>query len=359
MAVDRWWSKARGWHGGNRPAPALAASALLAAPGFLTGSWYPGVLALLIGPLLACVHLDTRRTAAVAAWSLLLALAAGTARQRATTPGFAVEFLILLAGSALAVHSAGRRTAAEHALARAERVARESQQAILRPVSARLGGVDVCTRHHCPVPGASVGGDLYDIAHTPFGVRLLIGDVRGHSLAALGTTAAAIRAFRDLAYLTPGLADLATAMDARLSPGLGPEDFVTAVLAEFAPGEVRLVNCGHPPPVRVGKRVRLLEPPEPALPLGLHPTPRQHRVYLQSDDRLLFYTDGLSEARAADGTDFALLERVGEALSEPSPADALDVLHGMVTAHTGGPPTDDLALILCQSANATALAPIS
>ncbi len=29
------------------------------------------------------------------------------------------------------------------------------------------------------------------------------------------------------------------------------EDFVTVILAEFGPGEVRMVNCGHHPPVKL------------------------------------------------------------------------------------------------------------
>ncbi|MEU7484158.1 PP2C family protein-serine/threonine phosphatase [Streptomyces sp. NPDC042319] len=342
------------WREWSRLALAVGVSTFLAVLNASAGSWSPGIAALLIGPLLACIRLDTRRTAAVAAWSLLLALAAGAAQRRVSTPGFVVEFLVLLAGSTLAVRNAAQYTATETALARAMEVAHASQNAILHPVSAQLGSVSVCTRHHSPVPGASAGGDLYDIVHTPYGTRLLIGDVRGHSLDALVTTAATIRAFRDLAYLTPGLADLAGALDARISPSLGPEDFVTAVLAEFTPGEVRLVNCGHPAPIRLGNQIKLLEPPEFALPLGLHPTPRLHRVFLQPGDQLLFYTDGLTEARDAKGTAFPLLERVGDTLTAPSPSDALDALYGMVTAHTGGPLTDDLALILCQPADAPA-----
>lgn len=353
MAVGKWWREpsTRKWRRRSRLALALGVPSSLAAVSALTDGWPLGAAALLIGPVLSCVRLDARHTAAAAVWALLLALSAGSVRHPVWTPGFGLEFLVLLAGGGLAVRGAARHTADAVALARATEVAHAAQGAILRPISGTLGTIEVCTLHHCPAHGASVCGDLYDIVHTPYGARLLIGDVRGHSLDALRTTAAAIQAFRDLAYVTPGLADVAGGMDARLAPSLGPEDFVTAVLAEFAPGEVRIVNCGHPSPVRVGTRIRLLEPPEPALPLGLHPTPRPHRVFLQHGDRLLFYTDGLSEARDASGADFPLLERVGEALSAPSPADALAALFEMASAHTGCPPADDLALVLCQPAD--------
>ncbi|MEB8340759.1 PP2C family protein-serine/threonine phosphatase [Streptomyces endophyticus] len=351
MAMSRGWRVAVSRRlTGNRLAltAAVVGSALVAALDTMADGWTPGAVALLIGPLLVCAHLGTRRTAAVAAWSLVLALGAAATHQRVAPPDFAAQFLALLAGSALAVRNAARHTAVALALARTTEVARVSQRALLRPVSVQFGGVTVRTRHHCPIPGSSTGGDLYDIVHTPYGARLLIGDVRGHGLDALGTAAATIGAFRDLAYLTPALGDLAEALDARISPDLGPEDFVTAIFAEFAPGEVRLVNCGHPAPVRLGKQIRLLEPPECALPLGLHPTPRPHRVFLQNGDRLLFYTDGLTEARDANGTVFPLLDQVGDALAAPAPSDALDALYDRVTAHADGPLTDDLALVLCQ-----------
>ncbi|MFP3991841.1 PP2C family protein-serine/threonine phosphatase [Streptomyces sp. E11-3] len=347
--VGRWWreTSTRSWRSRGRLVLALGVSVLLAVLSGL-GSWQLGVAVLVIGPVLACARLDARRTAAVSGWALSLALGAGAARGLMLTPGFGIEFLVLLAGGTLAVRDAARRTANAAALARATDVAHASQNAILRPMSVELGGIEVCAQHRCAVQGASVCGDLYDVVHTPYGVRLLIGDVRGHDLDALRATAATIGAFKDLAYLTPGLADLATALDARLTPELGPEDFVTAVLAEFAPGEVRIVNCGHPAPIRAGKQVRLLEPLEPAPPLGLHPKPQPQRFYLQSGDRLLFYTDGLSEARDANGAEFPLLERVSDAMAALSPSDALDTLYEMVATHTGRAPTDDIALALCQ-----------
>ncbi|MGE6734950.1 PP2C family protein-serine/threonine phosphatase, partial [Streptomyces sp. NPDC059900] len=328
-------------------------SLLLAALGMIPVGRPTGIAVLLIGPVIACVWSSARRTAAVACWTVLLAVTAGVLRRLLGTPGFCLEFVVLVAGGALAVLNAARHTERKAALSRAAEVASASQSALLQPLSVEADGIEVCTRHHSPVRGASVCGDLYDVVQTPYGTRLIVGDVRGHGLDALRTTAAALRAFRDLAYLTPGLADLATAMDARLAPGLGSEDFVTAVFAEFAPGEVRLVNCGHPPPLRVGKRVKLLEPPQPALPLGLRTAPLPHRVYLQPGERLLFYTDGLSEARDGEGVEFPLLPRAAEALAQPSNSDALDALYAMAVAHTGRPLTDDVVLVLCRATGVT------
>jgi serine phosphatase RsbU (regulator of sigma subunit) len=82
--------------------------------------------------------------------------------------------------------------------------------------------------------------------------------------------------------------------------------------------------------------------------LGLHPDPHQYRVRLQPGDRLLLYTDGLTEARAPDDTPFALLTECATALDEPIPDAALHTLYDRLLAHTGGALTDDLALVLCQ-----------
>ncbi|MER7399190.1 PP2C family protein-serine/threonine phosphatase [Streptomyces sp. NPDC000151] len=339
-------------------AVALVVSLLLAVLNVVTGGRTPGVTALVIGPLLVCPRHDAHHTAALAAWALLLALAAGTAHGLVTTPRFALDYLLLLATSALTVRTAAAHTARGAELKQVTEVARAAQSAIMHPVSARVGDIEVCTRQHCAVERASVAGDVYDAVHTPYGPRVLIADVSGHDLACLRTTAQVIGAFRELAQLTPELPDLARKLDARLAPELGPEEFVTALFAEFAPGEVRLVNCGHPAPLRAGERIRLLESPTgPATPLGLQPAPRLQRFRLDPGDRLLFYTDGLSEARDPAGADFPLLEHGPAALAAPSSFEALDALYGAVVAHVGAPLTDDLTLVLCRPTELRAPAP--
>ncbi|WP_405640962.1 PP2C family protein-serine/threonine phosphatase [Streptomyces sp. NBC_00019] len=140
---------------------------------------------------------------------------------------------------------------------------------------------------------------------------------------------------------------------------MGPEDFVTVVLAEFAPGELRLVNCGHPAPLRVGAGLDLLEPGESAPPLGLGPRPSQYRHRLDDGDRILFYTDGLTEARDRDGTPFRLLDEAAHTLRDPLPEQALDALHARLTAHIGRLPADDLTLVLCRPELAGAPLPVT
>ncbi|WP_306321713.1 MULTISPECIES: PP2C family protein-serine/threonine phosphatase [unclassified Streptomyces] len=284
----------------------------------------------------------------------LMALAACTARQLTvptSTPllSYVVEYAVLLVGGLAAVRVAARSTANAAALTRATEAARVAQAAILRPVSARFGGIDVCTRHHCPVRESTLGGDVYDVVRTPFGPRVFIGDVRGHGLEAVRVSAAAVGAYRDLAYTVPSLAGLVRGLDEAIAPYLGPEDFITAVFAEFGPGELRLVNCGHPAPLRVGSQVKFLEPKDASTPLGLAPDPEQRLFWLQPGDRVLFYTDGLIEARDASGADFPLADHAERVIAPMLPEEALDALYAEVTAHVGAPLTDDVALVLCEA----------
>jgi hypothetical protein len=301
----------------------------------------------------ACIRLGVRHTVLACCWSAVLGLAMGIDDRTVQTFAFAVHWSGLLFGCALTVYAARQRERLVATLDRAREVARITQEAVLRPISRTLGGTQVCTRHHSAALESTVGGDLYDVAVTPFGLRVLVGDVRGHGLDALRLTADTIAGFRELAYTAPDLTTLTADLDARLAPELGPEDFVTAVLAEFAPGEVRLVNCGHPAPLRAGHRIELLEPLVTAPPLGLCPDPRQYRVRLQPGDRLLLYTDGLTEARDPEGAPFPLLGEAALALREPLPDEALHALYARLIAHTGSALADDLALVLCQPMEAT------
>ncbi|MFC7303921.1 PP2C family protein-serine/threonine phosphatase [Streptomyces monticola] len=301
--------------------------------------------ALLLGPLFAAARLDVRATARVGGCVLAVGVITGLATLRLAPHDVAVRAMVLAAGGLLAVYAARLRAAREAALVR---VGQAVQRAVLPPEAVRTGGMDIATRYVSAAREAVIGGDVVVAANSPYGLRVVVGDVRGHDLHAVRLAATAAAAFRDLAYVTPRLPDLAARLDAAIGAHLTTEDFVTGVIAEFAPGEVRLVNCGHPAPLRINCRLEPLEPAEPAPPLGLHPRPRQQRFRLADGERLLLYTDGLIEARSPQGAAFPLDERVREALSRPALRDCLDAVHDLAVAHADGPLTDDLALVVCQ-----------
>jgi phosphoserine phosphatase RsbU/P len=228
------------------------------------------------------------------------------------------------------------------------------QRAILRPLPAEFGGVAFASHYQSATKQALVGGDLYDVAMTQYGPRFIIGDVKGKGLDAVGRCATVLAVFRELAVAEPDLVTLATEMDARISKELEIEDFVTVILADFVPGEVRIVNCGHHPPVKVpGKgpggpaELQPMAPAQPAPPLGLHPRPARQDIPLQPGDRLLFYTDGLVETRDHQGRFFDLGQQtIAEALSEPDLDAAIRQLVGLHLEHAGGRLADDVLLVL-------------
>lgn len=203
-----------------------------------------------------------------------------------------------------------------------------------------------------PACGTGPGGDVHDTVLTPAGPRIVVADVKGHGPGAAPLAALFLAAFRDTAVTEDDPVRLARVLDARLRPHLGEEDFVTLLLADFHADEVRLVNCGHPAPLRVGHRLTPLTPPRPSPPLGLGPDPRLQRAGLLPDQRLLLHTDGLTDARAADGTCFPLDRRALAALRAPTVDQGLDQLMDLLHRHTGRTAqADDLTAILVQTAS--------
>ena len=202
-----------------------------------------------------------------------------------------------------------------------------------------------------------VGGDIYDVASTAYGTRVLIGDVQGKGLPALGTGIAVIGAFREAAHREPTLAGLVGAMeeatrrhnaDAAHTGEL--ERFVTALVLGFGPdAEVRVVDCGHLPAYLIGEsgpsRVRLAEV---GVPLGLADLVaaprRESRFVFPPGSTLVLYTDGLSEARDGDGSFYPLEQRLGlfAGLTAHGLAAALSE---DVRAYSGGR-KDDLAILV-------------
>ncbi|OKH98907.1 hypothetical protein A6A06_25185 [Streptomyces sp. CB02923] len=332
---------------------ALFAGVPIAAGDLALGAAHSLVGLLLICTLLAATRLDGPRTGSVALYVVLLAAGVAVWEGDLGERDVLVRLTVLVLGGAYATWSAAQRVSREGELTETSSVA---QRAILQPASFRLGGVAVCARYHSASPQALIGGDLYAFAHTAAGLRLLIGDVRGKGLQAVRLSAAAITFFRDSAYTHPDLPAVLDATDRRLVPLLGPEDFVTALAAEFAAAaqpdatRVRLANCGHHPPLLLpaGAPPRLLAPAEPTTPLGLRPTPLVQDVALGPGDRMLFYTDGLAEARSPQGVMVDLAD-LRSACSRAALDEAADAVQEALLRHTDGALADDVAFILVES----------
>jgi serine phosphatase RsbU (regulator of sigma subunit) len=199
---------------------------------------------------------------------------------------------------------------------------------------------------------ARIGGDLYEVISTPGGVRLILGDVLGKGLDAVRTANMVLGAYREAAYEAADLVEIAARIERSMSNQAPEQEFVTAVLAEIRPcaGEIEILSCGHPAPLLV--REGAAEPAEslaPGLPLGLSslgPGCRVSRTWpFGPGDQVLFYTDGISEARDQAGAFFPM-SACGPILAGNDPEQALDFLRGQVERHVGHTLTDDAALLL-------------
>ncbi|MEU1404325.1 PP2C family protein-serine/threonine phosphatase [Streptomyces sp. NPDC005728] len=266
-----------------------------------------------------------------------------------------------------------------HALLRELRQARQvagaAQSVLLRPLPPRLDGLNMAAAQLSADRGAAIGGDLYEAVATEHGVRVVMGDVRGHGLAALGTVAAVLGSFREAAHDEAELARVLRRLERAHARHLrersrsdhpssgqdpGPpvaEEFVTVLLLEITrDGEVRALNCGHPWPYLLrGTRVEPFTGGDPLPPLGTFPLPAelvaQPCGQLLPGDSLVLFTDGAEDARDCHGRFFSLPTALREAV-RGHPVTPQTVLRTVFTAllhHTSGRPTDDVALLVLRN----------
>ncbi|WP_408056410.1 PP2C family protein-serine/threonine phosphatase [Streptomyces mesophilus] len=257
-------------------------------------------------------------------------------------------------------------------LASARNIAVAAQRAVLPEPAARIGGLEVAARYEAAQADAFIGGDLYAVQDTPHGVRMIVGDVRGKGLGAVEAVAVVIGAFREASEQEATLEAVALRLERALAregtrrDGLDAvEGFTTAVLAEISHEHdaVRLINRGHPEPLLLHPdgRLRILAPEQAALPLGMSDLAswpdRAVTADLPAGAMLLFYTDGLSEARSAEGVFYDPAARL-EGRMFPGPDALLSALVDEVREHTGGGATDDMALLaIARPAARTAMSP--
>jgi serine phosphatase RsbU (regulator of sigma subunit) len=240
----------------------------------------------------------------------------------------------------------------ETELSQAREIADITQRVLLRQVPCRAGPVRLAAWYRSAFTGARVGGDLYEVVSTPGHVRLVIGDVEGRGLPALQAAATVLGVFREAAYQEDSLCAIADRIEASLARQFDTERFATAILAQISPdgGKVDLLNCGHPAPLLLGPaRPQCIGVGTADLPLGLGalgPGPRMEMtIPFDSGEGILFYTDGISEARNKTGDFFPLAD--SPALrGRPDPDTLIDRLSTEVTQYVGHAPDDDAALLL-------------
>ncbi|MFJ9811206.1 PP2C family protein-serine/threonine phosphatase [Streptomyces sp. NPDC101158] len=264
----------------------------------------------------------------------------------------------IIAVTVAAAYGSHVRLQRERTLFHVRLVADAAQQVVLRPLPRRFQNVEIESLYLSAAAEARIGGDFYEVIDTPYGVRLLIGDVRGKGLPAVGAAAAIVNAFREAAYGEASMTDIARRLDASCArhnaahpPEAPMERFATALLVEIPHqgSRITIVNCGHPPPlIRNLTSVRVLEPSDPSPLLSLAELiGDRYRVDafdFSPGDVLLLYTDGIAETRARDGEFFPLTAWMRQQPSVP-PRDLLTALHHDLLRHSRGNLDDDIAAL--------------
>ncbi|MES4903647.1 MULTISPECIES: PP2C family protein-serine/threonine phosphatase [unclassified Streptomyces] len=310
----------------------------------------------------------------------------------------------LMVGASIAVARLLRDR--EELLTQVRATGEAAQRALLRELPLRSGDVVVDGFYVSSQQGALVGGDIYEVVDTPYGPRVLIGDVQGKGLRTLGAGAAVLTAFREAAYHLRSLSGGVDAMEvglrrynashARERNGSEEERFVTALVfgvewdgpapaaespvespaespaapparppADARPGtpadaadpmgtaHLVLIDCGHVQPylLHADGTVSELDSAEPGLPLGLGdltgaPRPVQ-RVPVQPGTRVLACTDGVTEARCPTGEFYPLADRLSGWAPLPTP-ELLRRLRKDLDTHTKGRLQDDAAVIVLE-----------
>jgi serine phosphatase RsbU (regulator of sigma subunit) len=206
-------------------------------------------------------------------------------------------------------------------------------------------------------PAYRVGGDAYDFSLIRDELHLSLFDAAGHDLTAGLAASIAMAASRNTRRSGGHLTDIALLADQALAQQNLEERFITAILGvlDLLTGRLTWVNCGHPPPLLIRQeRVvkELIRPSGPPIGLLDGEVPGIHTEDLEPGDRLLLYTDGVVEARTADGGLFGL-HRLADAIIRTTAAgitapEALRrLVHGLLAEHADRL-TDDATIMLIE-----------
>jgi Stage II sporulation protein E (SpoIIE) len=208
-------------------------------------------------------------------------------------------------------------------------------------------------------PAYDVGGDTFDYAYSDGMLQFMILDAVGHDLDSSFYAALSVGSYRHARRSGIDLQRTVSELDSVIHDQFEGTTFATAQLCELdvATGILQWVNAGHPSPVliRNGLAVGTLDGRR-RVPLGVGHLAGAEKYaavaeeHLEPGDMLLFYSDGVVEARTPRGTDFGM-ERlrafVEEAVSSELPlAEITRQLGHAILDHHGGALQDDATIVL-------------
>lgn len=205
-------------------------------------------------------------------------------------------------------------------------------------------------------PAYDVAGDSFDYALNDNILHAAIIDAMGHGMDAATMATVAIAAYRHARRTDVDLPDLYAAIDQAIATQFNEDRFVTAqmVRLDVDTGVMRWVNAGHPAPLLLRDRhvVRTLDSPT-TLPVGFGGAdPQVSEEALEPGDRVLFFTDGITEEPLAGGEQFGdarlidHLERTSQ--SGESVQETVRRLSHALKHARGETTTDDATLFLLE-----------
>jgi serine phosphatase RsbU (regulator of sigma subunit) len=195
-------------------------------------------------------------------------------------------------------------------------------------------------------PAGEVAGDTFDFSLERDTLHLSLTDAMGHTLEAALLATVLVGALRNARRRGVGLAEQAALADRALADYAVDGGFVTGQLVrvDLPSGTARIVNAGHPPPIRlrageaeeIGLRA---DPPFAFAPQGGY---QVQELTLEAGDRLLFVTDGILERNVSDVDVLSLMTECRHLHAR----EAVQELTRAVVDACGGVLRDD-ATVLC------------
>jgi sigma-B regulation protein RsbU (phosphoserine phosphatase) len=184
-----------------------------------------------------------------------------------------------------------------------------------------------------------IGGDFFDAVNTKEGLAIVLADVsgKGVSAALLASTLQGMI----YSHLSSGmpLLEVVTAVNRFFTEKLVGEKYATVLLARLRrDGDLEYVNCGHVQPLLVCAG-EVMRPPHGNVPVGLLPdaTFESARCQLNSGDRFILVTDGVTEAENAMGDFFEDFRLEAAAAKTPT----LEGIFSAVSEFCAGNPLND------------------
>lgn len=228
-------------------------------------------------------------------------------------------------------------------------LARDLQAGLIPQILPQTGEYEIAAHYDI---ANTVGGDIYDFVPLPDGrIAVLFGDASGHGMAAGLVMAVAHAAFRTQLDVDPSPAAVISSLNRILCRTGGPRSFFACCYVMLSPnGDFVITTAGHPPLIHVDVNGKIIE----RIGMGSYPLGIKtglvwrydHRT-LKPGERLLFHSDGLTEARNDNGREFgdSFVEAILGWNARASAVAIVDTIVNELRMFTNGKlPEDDVSI---------------